>query len=201
LFSFKRLVSQDIEVEQVFICEEHGISNKSLQEVDTCFFPTSQKLVTCSVWSFDSCDELSLFLSFFVNTVIREACCSNNSSWDTSSVSLFNFSSPCVDLRTSSKWLCSSHEFFRNELSSSYKNLSFILHLNFYQISILPPLLCAENCCIIADKIHYKIEASLIQFSWNSCNNLYHKYRVCIPNFKPIQIDLITQTWLRSQLT
>jgi hypothetical protein len=87
------------------------------------------------------------------------------------------------------------------KLSSSYKNLSFIWLINCYQISILPALLHAENCCIIADKIHSKIEASLIQFSWNSCSNLYHKYRVCIPNFKPIQIDLITQTWLRSQLT
>jgi hypothetical protein len=46
LFSFKRLVSQDIKVEQAFICEEHGISNKSSQEVDTCFLPTSQGLAT-----------------------------------------------------------------------------------------------------------------------------------------------------------
>ena len=37
LFSFKRLVSQDKEVEQASICEEHGISNKSSQEVDTCY--------------------------------------------------------------------------------------------------------------------------------------------------------------------
>ena len=29
----KRLVSQDIEVEQASMCEEHGISNKSSQEV------------------------------------------------------------------------------------------------------------------------------------------------------------------------
>jgi hypothetical protein len=84
--------------------------------------------------------------------------------------------------------------------SSSCKNLIFIWLLDCYQISILPPLLHAENCCTIADKIHSKTEASLIQFLWNLYSFLYHKTRACIPNFKPIQIDLITQTWLRSQL-
>jgi hypothetical protein len=84
--------------------------------------------------------------------------------------------------------------------SSSCKNLSFIWHLDCYQISILSPLLHAENCCTIADKIHSKTETSLIQFSWNSYNNLYHKSRACILNFKPIQIDLITQTQTWSQL-
>jgi hypothetical protein len=39
------LVSQDIEVEQASICEEHGIANNSSQEVDTCFLPTLQGLV------------------------------------------------------------------------------------------------------------------------------------------------------------
>jgi hypothetical protein len=87
------------------------------------------------------------------------------------------------------------------KLSSSCKNLSFIWLLNYYQISILPPQLHAENCCTIADRIYSKTEAFLIQFSWNFYNILYHKSRACIPNFKPIQIDLITQLWLRSQLT
>jgi hypothetical protein len=40
------LVSQDIEVEQASICEEHGIANKSSQEVDTFFLLTSQGLAT-----------------------------------------------------------------------------------------------------------------------------------------------------------
>ena len=91
-------------------------------------------------------------------------------------------------------------EMWFTKLYNSCKNLSFIWLLDCYYISILPPLLHAKNCCTIADKIHSKIEASLIQFSWNSCSILYHKSRACIPNFKPIQIDLITQTWLRSQL-
>ena len=56
------------------------------------------KLVTCCNWSLDSNDELSFFLSFFVNTLMREACCSNNSSWDASIVSWVNFSSSCEDL-------------------------------------------------------------------------------------------------------
>jgi hypothetical protein len=84
--------------------------------------------------------------------------------------------------------------------SSSCKNLSFIWLLYCYQILILPPLLHAENCCTKADKMHSKTEASLIQFSWNFYSIFFHKCRACIPNFKPIQIDLITQTWLRSQL-
>ena len=46
LFSFKRLVSQDIEVKQASIYEEHCIANKSSQEVDTCFLPTSHGLAT-----------------------------------------------------------------------------------------------------------------------------------------------------------
>jgi hypothetical protein len=83
---------------------------------------------------------------------------------------------------------------------SNSKNLSFIWHLDCYQISNLPPLLHAENCCIIADKMYSKVEASLIQFSWNFYSIFFHKCRACMPNFKPIQIDLITQTWLRSLL-
>jgi hypothetical protein len=81
--------------------------------------------------------------------------------------------------------------------SSSCKNLSFIWLLDCYQISNLPPLLHAENCCTIADKIHSTIEASLIQLSWNLYSILYHNSRAGIPNFKPIQLDLIiqTQTW------
>jgi hypothetical protein len=85
--------------------------------------------------------------------------------------------------------------------SSSCKNLSFIWLISCYQISILSQLLYAKNCGTIADKIHFKTEASLIQLSWNSYNILHHKSRACIPNFMPIQIDLITQTWLRSLLT
>jgi hypothetical protein len=84
--------------------------------------------------------------------------------------------------------------------SRGCKNLRFIWHLDCYQISNLSPLLHAENCCTIADKIHSKTEASLIQFLWNLYSISYHKPRALIPNFKPIQIDLITQTWLRSQL-
>jgi hypothetical protein len=84
--------------------------------------------------------------------------------------------------------------------SSSYKNLSFIWLLDYYQISILPPLLHAENYCTIAYKMYSKIIAFLVQFSWNFYSISYHKFRACIPNFKPIQIDLVTQTWLRSQL-
>jgi hypothetical protein len=87
------------------------------------------------------------------------------------------------------------------KLSSSSKNLSFIWLLDCYQISILPSLLYAKNCCTIANKIYSNTEAFLIQFSWNLYSILYHKSRACIPNFKPIKIDLITQTWLRSQLT
>jgi hypothetical protein len=40
------LVSQDMEVEQTHIREEHGIYKKSSQEVDTCLFSTSQGLAT-----------------------------------------------------------------------------------------------------------------------------------------------------------
>jgi hypothetical protein len=83
---------------------------------------------------------------------------------------------------------------------SNCKNLRFIWHLDCYQISNLPPLLHAENCCTIADKMHSKTEASLIQFSWNFYSIFFHKCRACILNFTPIQIDLITQTWLRSLL-
>ena len=84
--------------------------------------------------------------------------------------------------------------------SSICKNLGFIWLLDCYQISILLPLLHAENCCTIADKIYSKTKASLIQFSWNFNIISYHKSRACIPNFKPIQIDLITQTQTWSQL-
>jgi hypothetical protein len=73
------------------------------------------------------------------------------------------------------------------------------LHMNCQQ-SNLPSALCVENCCTKVDKIHSKTEAYLIQFSWNFYRNLCHKSRACIPNFKPIQIDLVTQAWLRSQL-
>ena len=62
-------------------------------------------------------------------------------------------------------------------------------------------LLHVENCCTIADKIYPKAEASLIQFSWNLYSILYHNSRACIPNFKPIKIDLITKTQTWSQLT
>jgi hypothetical protein len=85
--------------------------------------------------------------------------------------------------------------------SSSCKYLGFIWLLDCYQIPILPPLLYAKNWCTIADKIYSKTKASLIQFLWNLYNILYHKSRACIPNFKPIQLDMITQTWLKSQLT
>ena len=88
-------------------------------------------------------------------------------------------------------------------LTKSYiscKNLSFIWLLDCYQISIIPPLLYAKNCCTIADKIHSKTEASLIQFSWNFYSILYHKSRACTSIFIPIQIDLITQTQTWSQL-
>ena len=80
------------------------------------------------------------------------------------------------------------------KLSSSCKNLSFSWLIDCYQISIHPPLLHAENCCTIADKIYSKTEAYLIQFSWNFYSILYHKYTEFIPNFMSIQIDLITQT-------
>jgi len=83
---------------------------------------------------------------------------------------------------------------------SSCKNLSFIWLLDCYQISILPPLLYAENCCTIADKIHSKTEVSLIQFSWYFYRILYDKCTACILNFKPFQIDLATQTQTWSQL-
>jgi len=73
--------------------------------------------------------------------------------------------------------------------SSSCTNLSFIWLLDCYQISILPPLLHAENCCTIADKIHSKTEVSLIQFSWNFYRIFYDNCKVCIPNFKSFQID------------
>jgi hypothetical protein len=80
---------------------------------------------------------------------------------------------------------------------SNCKNLRFIWHPDCYQISNLPPLLHAENRCTIADKMYSKVKASLIHFSWNFYSILFHKCRACIPNFKPIQIDLIiqTQTW------
>ena len=91
-------------------------------------------------------------------------------------------------------------EIWFTKSSSSYKKLGFIWLLYSYQILILPPLLYAKNCCTIADKIYSKTEASPIQFSWNLYIILYHKSRACILNFKPIKIDLITRTWLRSQL-
>jgi hypothetical protein len=80
--------------------------------------------------------------------------------------------------------------------SSSCKNLSFIWLLDCYQNSILPPLLHGENCCTIADKIHSKTEASLIQFSWNFYSISYDKSRACKPIFMSF-----TLTWLKSQLT
>ena len=49
LFFFKRLVSQDIEVEQASNCEEYGIDNKSSYKVDTYFLPTSQGLAIFSI--------------------------------------------------------------------------------------------------------------------------------------------------------
>jgi len=78
--------------------------------------------------------------------------------------------------------------------SSSCKNFSIIWLIYCYQISFLPSLLHAEICCTIADKIHSKTEVSLIQFSWNFYSIFYDKCTACIPNFKPLQIDLITQT-------
>jgi len=78
--------------------------------------------------------------------------------------------------------------------SSSCKNFIFIWLLDCYQISILPPLLHAENCCTIADKIHSKTRVFLIQFPWNFYSTLYSKCKAFIPNFKPFQIDLVTQT-------
>ena len=91
-------------------------------------------------------------------------------------------------------------EMWLTKSSSSCKNLSFIWLLDFNQISHLPTLLHAKNYCTMADKIHSKTKASLIQFSWNFNIISYHKSRACIPNFKPIQIDLITQTQTWSQL-
>ena len=86
------------------------------------------------------------------------------------------------------------------KLFSSCKNLSSVWLIDCYQISIHPPLLHAKNWCTIADKIYSKTKASLIQFSWNFNIISYHKSRACIPNFKPIQIDLITQAQTWSQL-
>jgi hypothetical protein len=91
-------------------------------------------------------------------------------------------------------------EMFISKSSSSCKNLSFIWHLDCYQISNLPPLLHAENCCIMADKMYSKIIAFLVQLSWNLYSISYHKSRACITNFKPIQYDLVTQTQTWSQL-
>ena len=70
LFSFKRLVSQDIEVEQAFNCEEYGIDNKLSQKVDTCFLSTPQGLATFCNWSFDPCDELSLVLIYSLKSLL-----------------------------------------------------------------------------------------------------------------------------------
>jgi hypothetical protein len=68
------LVSQYIEVEQESIFEEHGIYNKSSQEVDTCFLPTSQRLATSCDWSCDPSDELLLVLVFsFGSSLVRKA--------------------------------------------------------------------------------------------------------------------------------
>ena len=67
------------------------------------------------------------------------------------------------------------------KLYSSCKKLIFILLLDCYHILNLPPLLHAENCCTIVDKIHFKTEASLIQFSWNLYIILYHNSRACTP--------------------
>ena len=92
-------------------------------------------------------------------------------------------------------------EICNTKSSSSHKNLSFIGLLDCYQISHLPILLYAENCCTIVDKFHSKTEVSLIQFSWKFAQPLYYKCRSCIPNFKPIQIDLVILLWLSSQLT
>jgi len=75
--------------------------------------------------------------------------------------------------------------------------LSFIWLLDCYKISILPPVLHAENFCTIADKIYSKTKVSLIQFSWDFYRIFYDKCTACIPNFKPVQIDFVTQiqTW------
>ena len=91
-------------------------------------------------------------------------------------------------------------EMWFTKSSSRCKNLSFIWLLYCYQISILPPLLHAENCCTIADKIHSKTEVSLIQFSWDFYSILYDNCTACIPNFKPFQKDFVTQTQTWSQL-
>jgi hypothetical protein len=42
-------------------------------------------------------------------------------------------------------------------------------------------------------------EVSLIQWLWNVHRLCYHMHRASKLNFKPIQIDLITQTWLWAQ--
>jgi len=91
-------------------------------------------------------------------------------------------------------------EMWLTKSSSSCKNLSFIWLLDCYQISVLPPLLHAENCCTIADKIYSKTEVYLVQFSWDFYSIFYLKCTARIPNFKPFQIDLITQTQTWSQL-
>ena len=83
------------------------------------------------------------------------------------------------------------------KLSSRCKNLSFIWPLDCYQISIFPPLLHAKNCCTIADKIHSKTKASLIQFSWIFTAS----YTISLDHLHESNKFLITQTWLRSQLT
>ena len=70
--------------------------------------------------------------------------------------------------------------------SSSCQNLSFFWLLDFYRISILPPLLHAENCCTIADEILFKKEAFLIQLSWNFYSIFYDKCTACIPKFQAI---------------
>ena len=85
--------------------------------------------------------------------------------------------------------------------SSSHKKLSFNAFLDCYQISHLHSWVHAENCCTCIDKIHSKTKVFIIIFLWNLYSNYYHKCRACIPNFKPIQIDLIIQLWLSSQLT
>ena len=85
-------------------------------------------------------------------------------------------------------------EMWFTKSSSSCKNLSFIWLLDCYQISILPPLLHAENCCTIADNIYSKTKVSLIQFSWDFYRIFYDKCTACIPNFKPFQRDFVTQT-------
>ena len=76
-----------------------------------------------------------------------------------------------------------------------------VMLLDCYQISHLHSWVHAENCCTCIDKIHSKTKVFIIIFLWNLYSNYYHKCRACIPNFKPIQIDLIIQLWLSSQLT